>query len=147
MLVNKMNPLEAAWYLLKGLPEQQMFLSPEDAVNLIQTRDYEPYPEYTSAHDFTPVGTVHPAIYGMLARKKLQEVYEAHKERRARQGFGTDFVRPPGPYAEEGFAPDLRVKEGTPSEDDDMAILNLPETSMPFSLRAIQQQIEDERYD
>ena len=74
-----MKPFDAAWNLLKALPEQQMFGERTPRHNAVD--DYEEF-----ALDHLPeidrfgarsYGTVHPAILGMLQRR-TDDYYQHH---------------------------------------------------------------------
>lgn len=68
-------PMEKAWNTLKALPEQQMFVNRPRFSNL-GDEAYDEYSGYPMADDqgHRSLGTVHPAIYGMLERKKNENV-------------------------------------------------------------------------
>ena len=91
------SPFNLAWNLLKALPEQQGFLPPYSPVNLADTDYYqwnqgqEPSASLVDAHHLgspegysgyadEPIetGTLHPAILGMLARQKRDEIENAN---------------------------------------------------------------------
>ena len=67
-----MKPIDAAWNLLKALPEQQMFVERTPRTTVSGADDYE-Y-EYENRPEIDrygarSLGTVHPAILGMLQRR------------------------------------------------------------------------------
>ena len=80
-----MLAFEQAWTLLKGLPEQQMFVEPRPRRNVVDYQDSDPLSRvpmttddegelyqdsYPLIDDFgaRSFGTVYPAIYGLLQR-------------------------------------------------------------------------------
>ena len=69
------SPFDAAWRMLKALPEQQMFVDPHRIENLSEAGnyggDYVDYPVATE-QGHPALGTVHPAIRGMLQRYQDQ---------------------------------------------------------------------------
>lgn len=76
---NSVNPMVVAWGLLKALPEQQMFEPAYSKTNLGETRwDGE---GFDAGEGQRAMGTVHPAIYGLLQREQ---------DRRDRELMGDD---------------------------------------------------------
>ena len=73
------DPMGSAWGLLKALPEQQMFEPAYSKTNLGETRwDGE---GFDAGEGQRAMGTVHPAIYGLLQREQ---------DRRDRELMGAD---------------------------------------------------------
>ena len=65
------EPFDAAWALLKALPEQQMFVeaSPRTNASVDAYDEYEKYP-MIDERGARSLGTVHPAIQSMLRRRR-----------------------------------------------------------------------------
>ena len=62
---------DAAWSVLKALPEQQMFVerTPRENAGYEGYEEYSDYPEI-DRYGARSLGTVHPAIMAMIARSK-----------------------------------------------------------------------------
>ena len=76
-----MAVFDEAWALLKALPEQQMFIHRKPKVRSLQSTSSDPLDHIDQDKYFNegnegtvqPVGTIHPAIRGLLARRALEE--------------------------------------------------------------------------
>ena len=62
-----MTPFTKAWDMLKALPEHQMFLHEKPQIRNLAN------PNPSELAEPIPVGTVHPAIRGLLERRALEE--------------------------------------------------------------------------
>jgi hypothetical protein len=69
--MSTMTAFNKAWDFLKALPEQQMFVerTPRTNAGYEGYEEYDDYPEI-DRYGARSLGTVHPAIMGMLARNK-----------------------------------------------------------------------------
>lgn len=80
-----MSPFDAAWNLLKAIPEQQAFSAyarPPRTMGAPFYRDrYDGKPDTEHGYDMDQYGTVHPAIIGMLSRRASGGIPSLHVER------------------------------------------------------------------
>lgn len=89
---------DAAWSVLKALPEQQMFVerTPRENAGYEYGEEYEAYPEI-DRFGARSLGTVHPAILGMLARNQNEHLQP--------------FNFPPNLNLDKGREDDIRIAE------------------------------------
>ena len=136
------SPIDHAWALLKALPEQQMFVNPSPRYNLDEPEaEHYELPEI-DARGARSVGTMHPAIRGMLQRfqdERMADYGPAGKfkpdmvesdEREHIRGFGT------GPRLNELLA--IRERENAPlgersPQDSDMYLEHRASGRTPYT--------------